>query len=73
MSDPEWIALATENRGIAEAMIVLEEYLKETESKSEIQAVIDRLATRMDWLIFRLRQLTHPEEGKNEVIEKKDG
>jgi len=56
--------LACENRGLAEALYVLQEYLKETENKKEIDSVIVRLIQRFNWTIYNLKEANPPADLK---------
>ncbi len=52
-----WEEVARENRGLAEAIVVLTEYRGATESKEEIDAVLTRLVSRFDWTVYTLKQM----------------
>jgi len=49
--------VAAENRGLAEAIVVLAEYRGATEQKEEIDMVLKRLTDRFDWTVYTLKQL----------------
>lgn len=75
----EWDDIASENRGTAEALVVLQEYVLESENKDDINKVINRLHMRLDWTVYRLKQLGAPTDQyidptnlKTEPLEKKD-
>jgi len=79
MTTDEVETVASENRGIAEALVVLQEYLKESENKKELNMVIDRLHQRLDWTIYKLKSLKakeveyfDPNDNKNEIVESKN-
>ena len=66
-----WEVIAKENRGLAEAIIVLTEYRATTENKEEIDAVLERMVSRFDWTVYTLNQLSKDEttKGKDTYID----
>jgi hypothetical protein len=52
-----WDEVAAENRGLAEAIVVLAEYRGVTEQKEEMDMVLKRLTDRFDWTVYTLKQL----------------
>jgi hypothetical protein len=63
-----WEEVARENRGLAEAIIVMTEYRATTENKVEIDAVLERMVSRFDWTIYTLKQLEKDEATKGKEV-----
>lgn len=68
----EWNVVARENRGLAECIVVLEEYKLETENKAEVESVLRRLTDRFEWTLYTLSKLDKPDGGEDYVNPQKD-
>ena len=60
----DWNTVALENRGLAECIVVLQEYIHTSDNTKEIEVVLKRLSDRFDWTIYTLKSMIKPENAE---------